>query len=257
MGNTENENNNKFGINDDFILHSENDYGLGISPIEKNYTENLNNSNIIDKQESIFQINNSFSKDETKDTKQIKKRKKNVKNLDNIVRKMKTIAFNLILKYYNKRIKEIKNNNLGKGVNYKVLLKINQEQIQKLSVNYNKSLLKRTMKDIFSADISRKYKDYPLSHNKYIIKMLLNEEDEKKRNELNKLFNKTFLDCLKQLRGDEKIDGLEGLEQSYNEFINNEIKKLNFNENNIKYINEIEKIFNNFDKTFLNKKHRK
>ena len=79
MGNTENENNNKFGINDDFILHSENDYGLGISPIDKNYTENLNDSNIIDKQESIFQINNSFSKDETKDTKQIKKKKKKCK----------------------------------------------------------------------------------------------------------------------------------------------------------------------------------
>ena len=46
-------------------------------------------------------------------------------NLDNLLRRIKKLAFNSILKYDNKVISELYNNRLGHGINIKKLLKNN------------------------------------------------------------------------------------------------------------------------------------
>ena len=112
----------------------------------------------------------------------------------------------LIFNYYNKRIKEIYNNDLGNYINRKEFLKINQDQKQKMNSNYNKLLLDKKMKDIFGVNISKKYKNYRESFNIELINNLLIEKDEEKRIKFNLLFNKAFKECIMHLRGDAIIE---------------------------------------------------
>lgn len=166
------------------------------------------------------------------------------------------MALDLILNFFNKKIKEIYNNELGNYINRKELLKINQEQKQKMNRNYNESLLDKTMEKIFSVNISQKYTNYPPTFNKELINNLLNEKDDEKKNKLNSLFNKTFRQCIRHLRGDEIIDGLEGLEKEYIECIKREFNVLEENEDEKNYKFKFFEIFNNFENIF-NKKEKK
>lgn len=88
---------------------------------------------------------------------------------------------------------------------------INQEQIGNSTVEYNRDFLYKSIGDIFSVNISTKYTNYPLDHNEYIIKLLMNDKDSDKRNYFTQLFNLTFLDALKHYRGSDEIDILKGL----------------------------------------------
>lgn len=122
--------------------------------------------------------------------------------------------------------------------------------------NYNESLLDKTMEKIFSVNISQKYTNYPPTFNKELINNLLNEKDDEKKNKLNSLFNKTFRQCIRHLRGDEIIDGLEGLEKEYIECIKREFNVLEENEDEKNYKFKFFEIFNNFENIF-NKKEKK
>ena len=122
--------------------------------------------------------------------------------------------------------------------------------------NYNESLLDKTMEKIFSVNISGKYTNYPLTFNKELINSLLNEKDEEKKIRLNSLFNKTFRQCIRHLRGDEIIDGLEGLEKEYIEYIKRKFNVLEENEDEKIYKSKFFETFNNFENIF-NKKEKK
>lgn len=244
--------------------------------IEKN---NNNNERSKTKEPDIYvEINNnsnSFTNAETNDTNKFINKKKKINNnnnnnntikkkinknkysTDNLPRKIKTISFGLIMTFYNKRIAEIFKDDLANGINKRVLFKINQEQIQNMNANYNKQLLNKTMKEIFSYDISKKYTDYPASHNKDLINRFLNEEDEEKKNQLVSLFNITFKECIKHLRGDKIIKGLEGLEQNYINYMNKKIIPLDENEDAIKYKNKFLEVFKDFENCFNNKRAKK
>ena len=77
-------------------------------------------------------------------------------------------------------------------------------------MNNEKLFLNKSIKEIFSEDISPRLNNYPPTHNKIIIESLINEEDEDKKIYFNSLFNITFLDCLKYFRGDIIINELDG-----------------------------------------------
>ena len=63
-----------------------------------------------------------------------------------------------------------------------------------------------------SDNISTKYTNYSQNHNKQVINHLKNEKNEEISDYFNKLFNLTFLDCLKYFRGsDNNISELQGL----------------------------------------------
>ena len=168
----------------------------------------------------------------------IKTRKHTKYSDDNIRRTCKHIILTNLFDFINKKISEQYNNKIGKGVYIKKLLIINQEQKCNSKSKFNKEFLNKSLKDIFSENISKRY-TYPPDHNKDLINRLMNEEDEKKRIFFNNLFNLTFLECLKHFRGDYNISELEGLSGL------DEIKKKY--KNDIDYLNLLNYYFLNFE----------
>ena len=116
--------------------------------------------------------------------------------------------------------------NIGNGVRIKKLLKIKHFQIKCTRTNFNKELLKKTPGEIFSADITSKFTNYPATHNKELILNLLNEKNEVKNKIFTNLFNKSLLECIEHIIGKKKYEGLEGLERIYE----NEMIELNEDE---------------------------
>jgi len=130
---------------------------------------------------------------------------------DNLRRKCKHIVLKDLILFLNNIIKSIYKNNIGIGINFKQLLTINQRQISDATIQFNKDFLSKTIGDIFSDNISTRYTNYPISHNKNLIFYLTNQRDENKRQYFRKLFSLTFLDCLKHFRGSQYIEELDGL----------------------------------------------
>jgi hypothetical protein len=127
---------------------------------------------------------------------------------DNLIRRIKATVINALFVYINKILKIIYNNSAGKE---KELLKHNQYQVINSKADYNGDFLRKSLKNIFSVDISSKFKNYDTNHNKNIINGLLNEKDERKRLIFKKLFNLTFLDCIEHIRNTKFIIELQGL----------------------------------------------
>ena len=142
---------------------------------------------------------------------------------EGVRRKVKKLVIDSLRNYINCKIVEKYYNKIGKGICIKKILIINQEQIGNSTVEYNRNFLYKTIGDIFSVNISTKYTSYPLNHNEYIIKLLMNEKDNDKRNYFTQLFNLTFLDALKHYRGSDEIDILKGL-NDFSSYKNNSNK---------------------------------
>ena len=171
-------------------------------------------------------------------------------NLDNLLRRIKKLAFNSILKYDNKVISELYNNRLGHGINIKKLLKNNHFQIKCTGTVFNLELLKKTQGEILSEDITTKFTNFPHDHNKTLINNLLNEVDKIKREKFRNLFNKTLSECIDHLIGKKKSKDLEGLEKIFD----SEIKKINKNK---EYIEKLKNIFNDYKRIYNEKIPRK
>ena len=108
---------------------------------------------------------------------------------DNNIRKCKNLLLSYIRKFINVKIKKIYNNDIGEGIWRKKLLDINSEQKSDNNINSIKKLLNKTIKEIFSTDISLRFTSYLPNHNKEIIKRILSEKDKNKREKFQKLFN--------------------------------------------------------------------
>ena len=108
--------------------------------------------------------------------------------------------------------------------------------------------------DIFSDDISRKYSVLPLNHNKNLIYKLINDKDENKKEYFKKLFDLTFIQCLKHFIGQEYIKLLDGLKcfKDIKEVIINEYK-----EDGEEYYEVLEYYLFNFESIIYNKRPRK
>ena len=168
-----------------------------------------------------------------------KKKKKHSKySTDNIIRKIKSYFLIYLLNFINKLIDNKYNGNIGQDILEKQLLKIDNK---KFSSKYDKQLLNKTLEIIFSENISGIYQRYNIDHNKVLIMELLKEEDEGKRECFKKLFNLTFIECLKHFRGSEIIEELIGLD-SLDNFLNLFEGDKDYQEN-VKYcINNFEEI---------------
>ena len=171
---------------------------------------------------------------------------------DNIRKKCKNIVLKYALEYINEKIKEKYNNNIGHG-NFKKELKIlNQRNKVKSTVNADKSLLNKTLKEIFSDDISNRFYNYPKNHNKIIIESLINEEDKEKRIYFNKIFNITFLQLLNSFIGIEtytnELIGFKNFSSIKDSLIKNQGEK---------YVNMMIHYLKNFKDLINKKKGRK
>ena len=108
--------------------------------------------------------------------------------------------------------------------------------------------MNKTLKEIFSEDISTKYISYSISHNRDLIQELINERDEEKRIKFNKLFNLTFFDCLKHFRGSEYIEELQGLDS-----LDNILEKFEGDE---EYLHSFKYYSFNFEEILKRKRNR-
>ena len=103
--------------------------------------------------------------------------------------------------------------------------------------------MNKTIKEIFSENVISKanLNLYNENHNRDLIEQLLNEEDEEKRIFFNKLFNLTFIECLKHFRGSIIIEELNGLD-SWDKFLNKFKDEKDYQENVKYYIFNFEKV---------------
>ena len=213
---------------------------------------------------TIIEKRNKFGRKRKEENKDINNNKLHDKfSDDNVRRKLKRLIFSHLRKYINNQIKIKYNGKIGKGIFKKELYTLNQEQIANTNVAYNQLLLKKTLFEIFSENISGRITNFPKDHNKIIISELINEKDKEKRIFFQNLFNLTFSDCLEYLRGDKYIEQLNGLElfSEFNEIKHDFLKKYNDGEiyvNQLKYyLKEYENLINKKNPRKSSKKRNK
>ena len=118
------------------------------------------------------------------------------------------------MEFLNKKIKEQYDNNIGRGKFRKELKILNQDEKVNSTVNIEKSFLFKTLKDIFSENISARLSNFQKNHNKLLIESLITEKDEEKKQYFIKLFNITFLARLKFLEVKKlELESLKDLKQ--------------------------------------------
>ena len=171
---------------------------------------------------------------------------------DNIQIKIKNVILKSLLKFINNKIKIVYSNLDEDSLNKMQLLKLKKKTKEVIKVDYYKKLLNRTLKSIFSEDISTKYKRYYKQHNSDLIEKLINEKDKTKKVIFNNLFNLTFADCLNHFRGSYLKEELNGMDQ-FDKYCE-EIKS----GNNIEMYKKVLKYYlENYEKEVTNKKTRK
>jgi hypothetical protein len=224
---------------------------IPISPPSNNLKNQ--NSNQINKEKEVDKLQIKKNPD-PKDNELNKKRRrgkgkyncKDSKNKNQKIGRLKLIFCNSIWKFINNVILKVYNYDIGHYINQKQLLKINFNIINNNKADFNKQLLKKTLKEIFYHDISVKFTIYPKDFNKKLINRLLNEEDLKKRKIFHNLFNKTFAECIDQIIGKKRINELKDLEK----YFEDEIKSKEDREN-------LKELLTNFKEIILSKKSRK
>ena len=174
-------------------------------------------------------------------TKLESKNEHNKYTFDNIIRKIKNLVLNSTLIFLNKKLLEkYKDSKL-------ILCVMDHSKSSNSNILFNRVYLNKTLKEIFSDNVSTKCKTTIIKHNENIIQNLLNEEDDEKRKYFEKILNYKFIDVVKYLRGEKEVlDGLRGLE-FYDVSWNKIQKDKNFSKYfliNMAYIEELLQIKN-------------
>ena len=166
---------------------------------------------------------------------------------DNIIRKIKAISMQSFFNFFNNKIKEVYKDSEVKSL--WGLKKLNQSQIKNSNIEYNRLFFEKSLKDIFSDNITTKWKTEERDHNKKLIEKLLNEENKGKKIIFEKILNYKFIDIVKYLRGErEGLDELKGLD--FDEYMWKKIKR---DEN---YLKDFKYNMENIEKLIQNKKPR-
>ena len=126
---------------------------------------------------------------------------------DNLKRECKHLVIENVIKFINNKIYEVYKGDIGQGLAIKKLFKLNQTQKVNADVQFNKLFITKTLKEILSQDITKKFKFYDYNHNKKVIENILSGKKE----EFEKIFNTTFIDCVKHFIGEKEIEEFQGL----------------------------------------------
>ena len=239
--------------------------GEELKSFNNNNIVNINEINIYDLGPDLdsiskyisFNKNNNLKEEKKKNGKKLGRKKKNSSETgkhnkysgDNLFRKCKGIILNSLFILINNIIEEEYKEDEDYNKKEKKLLKINQEQIINSDVNFNKEFINKKLGDIFSENVTLRCRTYNLEHNKNLIKGLLMEKNERKRKLFGKIFNLTFLDCLKHFRGTKFIKELKDL-MKYEDACKN------FEEDE-DYLDSFKFYIENYEKIIESKKPRK
>lgn len=172
---------------------------------------------------------------------------------DNIFRKCKHLVLKNLLKFVNNKIIYFYKGNIGRGVFKKELKTLKQYQISNSNIKFNQEFLDKTIKDIFSENISGRYSVLHSDYNKTIIENLINENDENIKKYFTKLFSLNFRECLNHYIEKEYIDELQGL-KCFSQ-IQDEIMK-EYPEDGEDYYKNLKEYLENFEEIFQRKKAR-
>ena len=253
--------NNKYLLTpliNNFNYFKENEKQIKVATDDKNRNEKLNKFNV--KKNYIDTNNCSYktldSKESTEKNGRLGRKRRNDNtpgfhnkySPDNILRKCKHIILSQLMEFINNKIKDIYNGQIGNSIFKKELLTLNKEQKFNSNVIYNQNFLKKNLGDIFSDNISTKYSNFFPDHNKKLIMMLKNEEDQNKKNYFEKLFNITYLHSINHFIGFQKVDELNGL-KCFSEL------KYELNEEK-EYIDCIEYLLKNYELITMKKRPR-
>ena len=189
-----------------------------------------------------FDSTNQNTKKKYIQKKKEKEKEKEKTNKKRLRKKVKKILIRVMILYVNDFIKKVYGGKIGQGViSQKVIKKIDSSESQNITIAHNRKLVKKTLKEILSQNISQKYTSAPTNINEIINNNLLNEENEDKRKIFIDLFNKTFLDWVLMLS-----DPKDELKELYEEEL---WKKYDVDE-----IDKINQMIKNFEVEFLNGK---
>lgn len=138
---------------------------------------------------------------------------------DNVIKRIKTLLLDYLSKFMNNKINEVYSGHIGFVIFKKEFLKMNQNQIT--DSKNDKIFLYKKVKELFSENISTKFTNFPLEHNKILINTLLNEANGNIRKIFEEILNLTFIECLEYFRGSKYFEILRGL-KTLNDFCSKE-----------------------------------
>ena len=174
---------------------------------------------------------------------------------DNMTKKCKNIVLKSALESINKKIEEKYKNNISFGKFNKKLQILNQENKVKSTAKDDKLFLHKTLKEIFSDNISSRLYNYSENHNKVIIESLINDEDEEKRIYFNNLFNITFLEYLNYFMSSETCNlNNNSILYGFKDF--SSIKDSLIQNNDEDYVNALIEYLKNFEEIINKKRSR-
>ena len=205
-------------------------------------TSNINNTNNVNNTNNTNNLDNENNTNNTNNEYLGKKREKGTKHdkfcYDNLTRKVKSKLFWVILNFLN--------SSLSKKFSSKYFfLKIRQNIILDTNTIFNRELLNSTLKDIYSNKIYTKVSNYEEAHNKKLIDEIYREKIELKTISI---LDKTLLQCLEHFRGSKYYADLGGLENGYQNVIDEFISKGETNE----YIEKFKEFLSQFDNYYFN-----
>ena len=246
--------NNKFPTNtfEEFILNNVNEENIGslfINEIQDdNQSSKLVNNSFLNKNfEFLLEKHDKKRRNNNLGRKRKNSSEKGAHNKytsDNLIRKCKAVMINILSNLINKKISENYNDELPFQNKKRKLMKMHQYQIVNSNIKYNQLFLNKTLKEIFSENLSTRCTTFPQEHNKDLVNDLLNEKDLKKKEIFENLFNLTFLDCIEHFRGSKFIIGLKDL-QKYDKVVEKLDGDEDYKESFRCYIDNFETIINN------------
>lgn len=130
---------------------------------------------------------------------------------DNLRRKIKHLVIKNVINMINKKLQKIYDGSIGYNLNNTKFLTFNRAQKFNATIEYNKAFLNKSIGEILSEPISKKYKSFPSDFNEKLVEKLKNLKDKNKKNYFMKLFNLTFLSCLQHYRGTNTFEELAGM----------------------------------------------
>lgn len=173
---------------------------------------------------------------------------------DNLRRKCKHILMKNLMIFINKKIYDLYEGKIGSGLMKKELQTLNQKQKYDATITFNKQFIYKTIGEIFSEDVSKRFTNFPLDHNKKLIEKLTQEKDEKKKKFFSNLFDLTFIDCMKHFTGEKYIDELKGFDGF--EQVMEDLKK-KYKEDGEDYVESLKYYLNNYEYIIINKRKRR
>lgn len=228
---------------------------------ENEYKKSIDSCNTKRKRKrEIYINNNSDNNNEILNEKKIKIKSHPSNNLfciikndnlrrrtDYIIKIIKPFMIDILTIFANTLIEKYKKDDFGNTIIISPLLKINGDQASECNVKFNKDFLQKTLKDILSAPITTKIKQYETEYNKNVINKYYTTNKVQK---IKNFFDMTFQDSFIYLKN-KQMPIFQGLEIIYE-------KQLNIKKNkNVKHKEIIEENILNFIEIINGRKPKK